>query len=128
MTSGTSGIAQQSKGGESSSKTGSPYGAAATVGQQRRGSVSQVPVIRRNSSNEPGADVRPKREIHPPTPKDISWEPSESHGKKARKRPDGQMKWVIGAVNEMMSPKYADCNIAFLQPVGELADRRVVLS
>lgn len=85
----------------------------------RSGSISQVPTIRRNSSNEiaGGGEVRPKREIHPPTPKDAVWEQSEIQGKKARKRPDAQMKWALGAVSEMFSPKYADCNFAFLEPV-----------
>ncbi len=85
----------------------------------RRPSVS-VPTIRRNSEDNAGEASRPKREIHPPTPKDQAYETdyTAAGGKKMGR--EGQLDWTRKQIDSITrNPKYEIFVIPFLYPVGE---------
>jgi hypothetical protein len=88
----------------------------------RRPSVSQ-PTIRRNPSDEYGESSRPKREIHPPTPKDSTWvEPIPTVGKtgKGKVNSTPRMKAANKAINDLLTKaKYKLAASPFYVPVGE---------
>ena len=69
-----------------------------------------VPLIRRDSTV---ADGRPKREIHPPAPKDLPY----SASKPKRKKFQQELKFCIETLNELKKPKYIQVSGPFQQPV-----------
>ena len=71
---------------------------------------SGVPLIRRDSTV---ADGRPKREIHPPAPKDLPY----SASKPKRKKYQSELKFCREVLNELKKPKYDHISHPFQQPV-----------
>ena len=71
---------------------------------------SGVPLIRRDSTV---ADGRPKREIHPPAPKDLPY----SASKPKRKKFQLELKFCQEVLTELKRPKYTSISQPFLQPV-----------
>ncbi|KZT58449.1 Bromodomain-containing protein [Calocera cornea HHB12733] len=97
--------------------------------QQRRQSIA-VPVIRRNSPETPTAVVRPKREIHPPPPKDLPYaEPTlgkkKRSGKgKGRERDDGtqeQLRFCAQVIQHLYKKQFYTAAYAFYDPVDHVA-------
>ena len=71
---------------------------------------SGVPLIRRDSAV---ADGRPKREIHPPAPKDLPY----SAAKPKRKKFQMELKFCAEVLTELKRPKHLKVSEPFLQPV-----------
>ena len=71
---------------------------------------SGVPLIRRDSTI---ADGRPKREIHPPAPKDLPY----SSSKPKRKKYQLELKFCEEVLAELKKPKYSAVSTPFLTPV-----------
>lgn len=74
---------------------------------------SGMPTIRRDSS----VDGRPKREIHPPRPKDLPY----GDVKPRRKKFAAQLKFCGTVLKELMSKKHEGFSFPFLQPVDPVA-------
>lgn len=95
-----------------------PVAAAAGPSTARRASISQPPIIRRTSD---GTD-RPKREIHPPPSKDLSY--AEIPGtRKPKRRNDPQLQWVARTLKaiEMSQKTYALIE-PFLYPIESIVN------
>ncbi|KAK9460033.1 Bromodomain-containing protein [Lipomyces oligophaga] len=76
---------------------------------------SGVPIIRRDSVTvETG---RPKREIHPPRPKDLPY----SESKPRRKKFAAELKFCGNVLKELCSKKYEAFSFPFVQPVDPVA-------
>ena len=75
---------------------------------------SGVPLIRRDSTI---ADGRPKREIHPPAPKDLPY----SSSKPKRKKFQLELKFCEEVLTELKKPKYNSISGPFLVPVDPVA-------
>ena len=75
---------------------------------------SGVPLIRRDSTI---ADGRPKREIHPPAPKDLPY----SSSKPKRKKFQLELKFCEEVLTELKKPKYNAISGPFLVPVDPVA-------
>ncbi|KZO99767.1 Bromodomain-containing protein [Calocera viscosa TUFC12733] len=96
----------------------------------RRQSIA-VPVIRRNSPETPTAVVRPKREIHPPPPKDLPYaEPTPGKGKKrsgkgkGKERDDGtqeQLRFCMQVLNHLWKKQFYSSAYPFYDPVDHVA-------
>ncbi|KAK9473296.1 Bromodomain-containing protein [Dipodascopsis tothii] len=74
---------------------------------------SGVPIIRRDSVS----DGRPKREIHPPRPKDLPY----SDVKPRRKKFVAELKFCGTVLKELTSKKFEAFSFPFLQPVDPVA-------
>ncbi|PPQ90468.1 hypothetical protein CVT25_014986 [Psilocybe cyanescens] len=83
----------------------------------RRASTS-VPVIRRSDAEAVG---RPKREIHPPPPKDLPYADAPKKNRKGKKtKPDGtseQLKYCNKILQELNRKQYAGFAYPFYEPV-----------
>lgn len=76
---------------------------------------SGIPIIRRDSTSaETG---RPKREIHPPRPKDLPY----SEAKPRRKKYAAELKFCASVLKELQSKKYESFSYPFLLPVDPVA-------
>ncbi|KAL8984908.1 MAG: hypothetical protein Q9177_004582 [Variospora cf. flavescens] len=73
-----------------------------------------IPLIRRDSTK---GDGRPKREIHPPAPRDLPYAAS----KPRRKKYQAELKFCLHVVNELRKPKFAALVAPFLTPVDPVA-------
>lgn len=84
----------------------------------RRPSTS-VPVIRRNDENA----GRPKREIHPPPPRDLPYSDAPKKTRKVKTPRDdpniGQLKFCEKVLKELFNKKHWTIANAFYEPVGE---------
>ncbi|AAW46194.2 hypothetical protein CNBK1170 [Cryptococcus deneoformans B-3501A] len=92
--------------------------ASAGPSHVRRSSISQPPVVRRSSD-----DTRPKREIHPPPPKDLAYEESPGSARKPKRRNDPQLQWASRAIKSLeISNKYYVAVSPFLYPVDKIIE------
>lgn len=86
----------------------------------RRASTSAVPVIRRSEAEAVG---RPKREIHPPPPKDLPYaDLPKKHRKTKRIKDDGtieQLKYCGKIVQELHRKQHSNYAHPFYEPVGK---------
>lgn len=73
-----------------------------------------VPLIRRDSTVQDG---RPKREIHPPAPRDLPY----SNQKPKKKKYLWELKFCQEVLNEMKKPKYGNVGYPFYNPVDPVA-------
>ena len=73
-----------------------------------------VPLIRRDSTV---GDGRPKREIHPPAPRDLPY----ANQKPKKKKYQLELKFCQHVMNELLKPKYAHYAFPFLVPVDPVA-------
>ena len=74
-----------------------------------------VPLIRRDSTTV--GDGRPKREIHPPAPRDLPY----ANQKPKKKKYQLELKFCDKVLAELFKPKYSYCNYPFLTPVDPVA-------
>ena len=73
-----------------------------------------IPLIRRDSTVDDG---RPKREIHPPAPRDLPY----SSQKPRKKKFQWELKFCQHVIDELMKPKYHSVAYPFMQPVDAIA-------
>jgi bromodomain-containing factor 1 len=73
-----------------------------------------VPLIRRDSTVNDG---RPKREIHPPAPRDLPY----SNQKPKKKKYQTELKFCQEVINEMKKPRYQTVGFPFQVPVDPVA-------
>ena len=73
-----------------------------------------VPLIRRDSTV---GDGRPKREIHPPPPRDLPY----ANSKPKKKKYQWELKFCREAMTELMKPKYQGLGYPFYAPVDPVA-------
>ncbi|KAI4094279.1 MAG: hypothetical protein LQ344_002358 [Seirophora lacunosa] len=73
-----------------------------------------IPLIRRDSTK---GDGRPKREIHPPAPRDLPYAAS----KPRRKKYQAELKFCLHVMTELRKPRYAALAAPFLSPVDPVA-------
>ncbi len=73
-----------------------------------------VPLIRRDSTV---GDGRPKREIHPPAPRDLPY----ANQKPKKKKYQWELKFCQHVINELIKPKYHESNFPFMLPVDPVA-------
>ena len=73
-----------------------------------------IPLIRRDST---AADGRPRREIHPPAPKDLPY----STQKPKKKKYQWELKFCQEVLNELKRPKYQTVSWPFQAPVDPVA-------
>lgn len=73
-----------------------------------------VPLIRRDSTV---GDGRPKREIHPPPPRDLPY----SNSKPKKKKYQTELKFCQEVMNELNKPKYQPIGYPFYKPVDPVA-------
>ncbi|KAK9248023.1 Bromodomain-containing protein [Lipomyces tetrasporus] len=77
---------------------------------------SGVPIIRRDSASLDSTG-RPKREIHPPKPRDLPY----AESKPRRKKYAAELKFCQTVLKELTSKKYEAFSFPFLQPVDPVA-------
>jgi len=99
----------RSSGGAARSPT-TPAGTAQTFALGPQG----VPLIRRDSTV---GDGRPKREIHPPPPRDLPY----SSSKPKKKKYQTELKFCQEVMNELNKPKYQPIGYPFYKPVDPVA-------
>lgn len=75
---------------------------------------SGTPLIRRDSTKDDGG--RPKREIHPPKPKDLPY-----NARPKKKKFATELKFCDDVLTELQKPKYAAYNAPFMVPVDPVA-------
>ena len=96
-----------------------PPAKKASVPPVRRPSTS-VPVIRRNEAEQVSA--RPKREIHPPPPKDLPYADVPKKMRKAKVLRDNgtaeQLKYCAKILSDLRRQQYWDIAHPFYEPVG----------
>lgn len=73
-----------------------------------------VPLIRRDSTF---GDGRPKREIHPPAPRDLPY----ANQKPKKKKYQWELKFCEKVVTELSKPKYSHISWPFMTPVDPVA-------
>lgn len=73
-----------------------------------------VPLIRRDSTV---GDGRPKREIHPPAPRDLPY----ANQKPKKKKYQLELKFCQHVMNELLKPKHQHVAFPFLSPVDPVA-------
>ena len=73
-----------------------------------------IPLIRRDSTVDDG---RPKREIHPPAPRDLPY----SSQKPRKKKFQWELKFCQHVIDELMKPKYQTIAFPFMQAVDPIA-------
>ncbi|KAF8922329.1 Bromodomain-containing protein [Mucidula mucida] len=90
--------------------------------------VKKAPPVRRASTSIPAARrtetdtvVRPKREIHPPPPKDLSYPDMPRKGRKSKRvKDDGsaeQLRYCKIIIQELFKKQHYDCASHFYEPV-----------
>lgn len=101
---------------ESRSSTGVPPSPAANAGSPTTFALgpSGTPLIRRDSTV---GDGRPKREIHPPPPRDLPYTTS----KPKKKKYVWELKFCQEILNELLKPKYVGVASPFRYPVDPVA-------
>lgn len=92
----------------------SPTTAAAASPQTFALGPQGVPLIRRDSTT---GDGRPKREIHPPPPRDLPY----ANQKPKKKKYQWELKFCQEVMNEMNKPKYQGIGYPFYNPVDPVA-------
>lgn len=104
-------------------KKATPPPPAAKKAAPRRPSTS-VPVIRRSEAEQIG---RPKREIHPPPPKDLPYADVPRKNRKGKKAKDDgtaeQLKYCGKILQELHRKQHVDIAGPFYEPVGTLSRR-----
>ncbi|KAK9468155.1 Bromodomain-containing protein [Lipomyces arxii] len=78
---------------------------------------SGMPIIRRDSAAAVDSTGRPKREIHPPKPKDLPY----TESKPRRKKYAAELRFCQTVLKELTSKKYEAFSFPFLQPVDPVA-------
>ncbi|KAL8705830.1 MAG: hypothetical protein Q9201_001053 [Fulgogasparrea decipioides] len=73
-----------------------------------------IPLIRRDSTK---GDGRPKREIHPPAPRDLPY----ANSKPKKKKYQAELKFCLHVLNELAKPRYKDLTVPFAIPVDPVA-------
>ncbi|KAL8920094.1 MAG: hypothetical protein Q9208_006447 [Pyrenodesmia sp. 3 TL-2023] len=73
-----------------------------------------VPLIRRDSTK---GDGRPKRDIHPPAPRDLPY----AHSKPKKKKFQAELKFCSHVLDEIVKPKYKHLTDPFAVPVDPIA-------
>ncbi|KAL8818120.1 MAG: hypothetical protein Q9223_003181 [Gallowayella weberi] len=73
-----------------------------------------IPLIRRDSSK---LDGRPKREIHPPAPRDLPY----ANSKPKKKKYQAELKFCLHVLDELAKPKYQSLTYPFATPVDPVA-------
>ena len=73
-----------------------------------------MPLIRRDSTK---GDGRPKREIHPPAPRDLPY----ANSKPKKKKYQAELKFCQHILTELGKPKYAQLTAPFAAPVDPVA-------
>ncbi|KAI4186391.1 MAG: hypothetical protein LQ346_005691, partial [Caloplaca aetnensis] len=73
-----------------------------------------VPLIRRDSTK---GDGRPKRDIHPPAPRDLPY----AHSKPKKKKFQAELKFCSHVLDEIMKPRYKHLTDPFAVPVDPIA-------
>lgn len=73
-----------------------------------------IPLIRRDSTK---GDGRPKREIHPPAPRDLPY----ANSKPKKKKYQAELKFCLHVLNELGKPRYAQWTQPFAAPVDPVA-------
>ncbi|KAL8969164.1 MAG: hypothetical protein Q9183_002126 [Haloplaca sp. 2 TL-2023] len=73
-----------------------------------------IPLIRRDSTK---GDGRPKREIHPPAPRDLPY----ANSKPKKKKYQAELKFCQHILTELGKPKYAQLTAPFATPVDPVA-------
>lgn len=92
----------------------SPTAVAAVSPQTFALGPQGVPLIRRDSTT---GDGRPKREIHPPPPRDLPY----ANQKPKKKKYQWELKFCQEVMNEMNKPKYQVIGYPFYNPVDPVA-------
>lgn len=92
----------------------SPTTAAAASPQTFALGPQGVPLIRRDSTT---GDGRPKREIHPPPPRDLPY----ANQKPKKKKYQWELRFCQEVMNEMNKPKYQVIGYPFYNPVDPVA-------
>lgn len=87
--------------------------AEAAAGQLSSATAARGPAIRRESTT----DGRPKREIHPPKPKDLPYTEMRPRKKKFA----AELRFCNQVLKELTSKKHQDYSYPFLQPVDPVA-------
>ncbi|KAI9658430.1 MAG: hypothetical protein M1829_006785 [Trizodia sp. TS-e1964] len=77
-------------------------------------SPAGTPLIRRESTT---GDGRPKREIHPPAPRDLPY----AAAKPRKKKYQLELKFCQEVINELSKPKYSSTLFPFMVPVDPVA-------
>ena len=99
-----------------SSLPGTARSPASTVSPQTFAlNPSGIPSIRRDSTLADGG--RPKREIHPPAPRDLPY----ANSKPKKKKYMYELKFCEKVLSEIGKPKYTRLAFAFMQPVDPVA-------
>ena len=101
---------RSSLGGNARSPTAAAAGSPQTFALGPQG----VPLIRRDSTS---GDGRPKREIHPPPPRDLPY----ANQKPKKKKYQWELKFCQEVMNEMNKPKYQGIGYPFYNPVDPVA-------
>jgi len=101
---------------ESRSSGGPARSPTATAGSPQTFALGPqgVPLIRRDSTV---GDGRPKREIHPPPPRDLPY----SNSKPKKKKYQTELKFCQEVMNELNKPKYQPIGYPFYKPVDPVA-------
>ncbi|KAI9873374.1 MAG: hypothetical protein M1830_000480 [Pleopsidium flavum] len=101
---------------ESRSSGGAARSPTATAGSPQTFALGPqgVPLIRRDSTV---GDGRPKREIHPPPPRDLPY----SNSKPKKKKYQTELKFCQEVMNELNKPKYQPIGYPFYKPVDPVA-------
>ncbi|KAL8720471.1 MAG: hypothetical protein Q9225_002659 [Loekoesia sp. 1 TL-2023] len=73
-----------------------------------------IPLIRRDSTK---GDGRPKREIHPPAPRDLPY----ANSKPKKKKYQAELKFCLHILNELAKPRYSALTAPFAIPVDPVA-------
>ena len=95
-------------GGNAKSPTAAPSPQTFALGPQG------VPLIRRDST---ATDGRPKREIHPPAPRDLPY----ANQKPKKKKFQLELRFCQEIINELKKPKHHNLASPFAQPVDPVA-------
>jgi hypothetical protein len=87
----------------------------------RKASTSNLPAARRPENDLPAASARPKREIHPPPPKDLPYvEPPKKARKAKRAKDDGmadQFKYCSKILSDLFKKQHFTIASPFYEPV-----------
>ncbi|KAI9697309.1 MAG: hypothetical protein M1836_004873 [Candelina mexicana] len=101
---------------ESRSSLGNSHSPGASAGSPQTFALNPqgMPLIRRDSTL---GDGRPKREIHPPAPRDLPY----STAKPKKKKYQAELKFCQEVLSELEKPKYRGIGYAFYNPVDPVA-------
>lgn len=83
---------------------------------------TSTPTIRRSDASEPVLG-RPKREIHPPAPKDLPYADAPKKPRKVKRTKDRgsseQLKYCAKILSDLYKKQHYQCANPFYEPVGE---------